>query len=178
MRIGESDSRPVDVRLLVATHRSLDQEIRQDAFRADLYYRIRVAQIDLPPLRDRREDIPLLAERFLALASASTGKDVLTIAPPALRALLDYGWPGNVRELRNAIEFGVIRAAGAELEATDLPAEVHLADAAALEGATEEERIRAALLRTQGQRKRAAELLGMSRATFYRRLKEYQIDPN
>ncbi len=175
-RVGDSETRQVDVRLIVATHRDLDREIRDGAFRADLYYRIRVAQIDLPPLRSRREDIPLLTDRFLKRACATTRKTVTEVAEETLGVLLDHRWPGNVRELRNAIEFGVIRSRGETLEARDLPREIYSLASDGLDGTDEEQRIRAALVKARGHRKKAAELLGMSRATFYRRLKEYRIE--
>ncbi|MCZ6508752.1 MAG: sigma 54-interacting transcriptional regulator [Acidobacteria bacterium] len=176
VRIGENHPRPVDVRLVAATHRDLEREIAEGRFRADLYYRIRVAQIDLPPLRERREDIPLLTEALLAMARAATGKQVTEIDDEALGCLLNYGWPGNVRELRNAIEFGVVRAKGDRLLRDDLPPETYRQNLAFTGAASEKERILAALRQAGGQRKRAAQLLGMSRATFYRRLREYDID--
>ncbi|MDH3404956.1 MAG: sigma 54-interacting transcriptional regulator, partial [Acidobacteriota bacterium] len=161
---------------LVATHRDLEREIAERRFRADLYYRFRVAQIDLPPLRERREDIPALASAFLAAARALTGKQVQEIDDAALGALVAHSWPGNVRELRNAIEFGVVRCAGRKLMTGDLPPEVAAERAAIDPGLGEEGRIREALAQAGGQRKRAAKLLGMSRATFYRRLRELDID--
>lgn len=176
-RLGENHERPVDVRLVVATHRDLDQEIAEGGFRADLYYRIRVAQVDLPPLRDRKEDIPLLAAGFLDQARATTGKQVYRIDDGAMTHLLSYTWPGNVRELRNAIEFAVVRSAGDALRADDLPPEVRTPELTLSGAANDRERIQAALVQAKGQRKRAAELLGMSRATFYRRLRQYDIDP-
>lgn len=177
VRLGETQGRPVDVRLVVATHRDLESEIANGRFRVDLYYRIRVAQIDLPPLRERREDVPLLANAFLALARATTGKEVASLSQASLSALLGHTWPGNVRELRNAIEFGVIRSPGRELEVASLPPEILAGGLGPGEAPSEEDRIRLALTRSGGQRKRAAEMLGMSRATFYRRLRQYGIEP-
>ncbi len=176
-RLGENSAREVDVRLLVATHRDLEREIAEGRFRADLYYRFRVAQIDLPALSERREDIPALAEAFLASARAMTGKQVESIAELALGALMAHSWPGNVRELKNAMEFAVVRCTGTRLEVSDLPPEIDADPQSIDSGLREEDRIRAALSRARGQRKRAAELLGMSRATFYRRLREYGIEP-
>lgn len=176
-RLGENRGRKVDVRLLVATHRDLDREIAAGRFRADLYYRFRVAQIDLPPLRERREDLPPLAEAFLASARAFTGKQVERIHDAALGALMAHSWPGNVRELKNAIEFAVVRCTGSRLEVGDLPPEIDIEPDSIDAQLDEEARIRAALSRAHGQRKRAAELLGISRATFYRRLRKYGIDP-
>jgi DNA-binding NtrC family response regulator len=176
-RLGENRDREVDVRLLVATHRDLDGEIAAGRFRADLYYRFRVAQIDLPSLRERREDIPPLAQAFLASARAFTGKDVQEISDSALGALMTHSWPGNVRELKNAIEFAVVRCAGSRLEVGDLPPEIVEQRDSIDPELDEEARIREALSRAGGKRKRAAEILGVSRATFYRRLREYDIDP-
>ena len=175
-RVGENQPRAVNVRLLAATHRDLDHEIATGNFRADLYYRIRVAQIDLPPLHERREDIPLLTDLFLLAARATTGKQVTAIEDETVSVLLEYPWPGNIRELRNAIEFGVIRCRGETLAVCDLPPEVHPLENAIHSAANEEDRILAALTQARGQRKRAAELLGISRATFYRRIREYDID--
>ena len=115
-RLGESRPRKIDVRVLAATHRSLSEEAAKGSFRSDLFYRIRVARISLPPLRTRREDIPLLAASFLAQFSAASGKRVTELSHDALRLLADYHWPGNVRELRSAIEFAVIRCQGAVIQ--------------------------------------------------------------
>ena len=181
-RVGETKPRPVDVRIVTATHQNLMRAIERGRFRADLLYRIRVARVTLPALRQRREDVPLLVRAFLQQCRATTGKAVAETSHEAMRRLLDYGWPGNVRELRNAVEFAVIRARGPIIQEDDLPPEVReagrpplaLADA---DGAGDEEsRIRAALAQTGDNRKEAAKLLGVSRATFYRRLIEYGID--
>ncbi|MFN2453919.1 MAG: sigma-54-dependent transcriptional regulator [Pyrinomonadaceae bacterium] len=123
-RLGGAQSIPVDVRVISATHRALEQEITTGNFRADLFYRLRVVTIEIPPLRERREDVPLLAENFAAAAAARYHRPLRSIAPAALRFLIDYDWPGNVRELRNAIERAVVLAEGDELTATDLPEEI------------------------------------------------------
>jgi DNA-binding NtrC family response regulator len=124
-RLGGNESIPVDVRIVSATHRPLEQEIAAGNFRADLFYRLRVVTIEIPPLRERREDIPALAASFAQLASERYGLPARSLAPSALRRLLEYEWPGNVRELRNVIERATILAEGEELTARDLPEELH-----------------------------------------------------
>jgi len=185
LRLGESTPRRIDVRVLAATHRNLSEEVERGNFRADLLYRIRVARIDLPPVRERREDIPLLVGAFLGELSAAADKRVDSVSPEAMRVLLAYHWPGNVRELRSAIEFAIIRCRGTALSAEDLPPEVLAAARiesqrlAALppegQGESEEFRLRAALQAAKGNRTLAAKLMGVSRATFYRRLTELGI---
>jgi DNA-binding NtrC family response regulator len=177
--LGESGSRPVDVRVLTATHRDLVDEVAKQRFRQDLLYRIRIARVSLPPLRQRREDLPILVRAFLADHRASTGKQVDAVNDDAMAVMIEYGWPGNVRELRNALEYAVVRARGSILHADDLPPELfqrrtdaHPTDLA-LDDADE---LRAALKRARGNRTRAAALLGISRATLYRRLRELGID--
>ena len=175
-RLGETESRPVDVRIVAATHRNLDEEVETDRFRQDLLYRIRIARVTLPPLRERRSDLPLLVRTFLREIRARTGAEVDQVSDDALRHLLDYDWPGNVRELRNALEAALIRTSGEVLRVTDLPPEIREASPTETEASAEEaERIRAALEQTNGNRTEAAELLGISRATLYRRLDEYDI---
>jgi len=112
----------VDVRVIAATNKNLEEEIRRGAFREDLYFRLNVIPFAVPPLRDRREDIPLLARHFLAAISAEYGKRPKHLAPEALDALMAQAWPGNVRELRNTIERLVIMTAGDNIEARHLPA--------------------------------------------------------
>ncbi len=181
LRLGESNLRPVDVRIIAATHRDLAGEVEAKRFRHDLFYRIRVARVNLPPLRERRDDLPLLARAFLAEHRAATGKEVEEISTDAMAVLLTYPWPGNVRELRNALEFAVICARGSLIRPEDLPPELLevRAEAPSSEPAQDEpERIRTALERANGNRTRAAELLGISRATLYRRMRELGIEPS
>ena len=179
-RVGESQSQKIDVRILAATNRPLAAEVEAGRFRADLLYRIRIARVDLPPLRERREDIPLLARRFLGQHGATTGKRVTAISDGSMSVLIAHTWPGNVRELKNALEYAVIRAKSPIIQPEDLPPEVleMAGQAGLLEDFTGDERgrILAALKRTGGNRKEAAEMLGMSRATFYRRLSQLDID--
>lgn len=182
VRLGESRPRKIDVRVLAATHRNLNDEVAKGSFRSDLFYRIRVARISVPPLRARREDIPLLAASFLAQFAAASGKRVTELSHEASRSLADYHWPGNVRELKSAIEFAVIRCRGAVIQPDDLPPEVHVpADfERAIPGdplVDEKARFLDALNRSRGNRALAARLLGISRATLYRRLADLKVDP-
>jgi DNA-binding NtrC family response regulator len=123
-RLGGNESVAVDVRIVSATHRPLEQEIAGGNFRADLFYRLRVVTIEIPPLRERREDIPLLAESFARLTAERYSLPARPLAQSALRSLVEYAWPGNVRELRNTIERAAIMAEGHELTAHDLPEEI------------------------------------------------------
>jgi DNA-binding NtrC family response regulator len=123
-RLGSSATVAVDVRVVSATNRDLQQAVNEEKFRADLYYRLRVVQIDLPPLRERREDIPLLAAHFLKGYAERYQLKCTDLSAEALQRLVAYDWPGNVRELRNALERSVVLADGTELQANDLPAEL------------------------------------------------------
>ncbi len=179
-RVGETTPRAVDVRIVAASHRHLPKMVEEGRFRADLLYRIRVARVELPPLRERGGDLAILVQHFLADARARMGIAVTDISRDAMRALIEHDWPGNVRELKNAVEYGVIRAEGPVLQLADLPPEVRTAvepavPAVAAAG-TERERVLAALAHTGDNRKEAAALLGVSRATFYRRLAEFGIE--
>jgi len=175
VRIGETQPRKIDIRILAATNKDLNEEVRTGRFRNDLLYRIRVARVNLPPLRERREDIPLLIEAFLREARASTGKPVDSVSTDAMHVLMDYAWPGNVRELRNAIAFAVISCRGSVIQPEDLPPEpaesLTLGTRRDYEVKTERERIRHALEACNGRRGEAAKLLGISRATLYRRIR-------
>lgn len=179
-RVGESKPRTVDVRILAATHHHLAQDVANGSFRADLLYRIRVARIHLPPLRDRREDISLLVTSFLGECSASMGKRVREISESAMQILKAYAWPGNVRELKSAVEAAVLTCKGEIIRPDDLPPEILRGETSITGPALkvlsdprdEVGRIREALERANGNRTLAARLLGMSRATLYRRLTE------
>lgn len=170
-RVGESRPRKIDVRILAATHRDLNEEVAFGRFRQDLLYRIRVVTINLPPLRDRLEDVPLLVAEFLRQASAAMGKVVQHVSHGAMGFLLQYPWPGNVRELKNAVEFAVIRCKGHFIEPQDLPRELTGRATAGLRTRPARDRLLAVLESTAGNRAAAARLLGISRSTFYRRLK-------
>ncbi len=182
-RVGDRTSRRVDARVVAATARDLEAEVAAGAFREDLFYRLNVVAIRLPPLAERPEDVPPLIQVLLAKHAARLGTPTPEIEPDALRGLLDYAWPGNVRELSNALERALVLARGRTIRRADLPAAV-LANAAARPaprglgadltlkrhgGALEGEIIREALQRTGGNRRQAAELLGISiRALFYK----------
>jgi DNA-binding NtrC family response regulator len=189
-RVGSPYPVPVDVRVVAATHRDLEREVAAGRFRADLYYRIHVVPISLPPLRDRREDIHLLAEVFLARVRGEAGRGPSRIAPEALVALERHGWPGNVRELENAIERAVALADGEAIAVSDLPEEVqHASRAEALRDALRAGRldlesavarfegglIREALGRCAGNQTRAAEQLGITRRLLKLKLDRYGL---
>lgn len=181
-RLGESRLRKVDVRVLAATHHNLAKDVTSGTFRADLLYRIRVGRVLLPPLRERREDIPLLINHFLDQYRAETGRPVETVGNEAIRLLMAYPWPGNVRELMHAIEFALIRCPQSVIRPQDLPPEVvnqeerfPVALQEEIAPTPEKDRILAALKETGGNRSAAAKLLGISRLTLYRRLASFGI---
>ncbi|MGF1615787.1 MAG: sigma 54-interacting transcriptional regulator [Gammaproteobacteria bacterium] len=179
-RLGEARPRRVDARVITATHHDLKQDVAKGSFRADLLYRIRVARIHLPPLRERQEDIPLLVAWFLKQQRArTTGQAVPRISQDAMKVLMGYAWPGNVRELRSAIEFALIRSDGV-IRAEDLPPELigpGRGGAALAElPADQQQQVLAALERAGDNRTLAARLLGISRATLYRRLAQLHRD--
>jgi sigma-54 dependent transcriptional regulator, acetoin dehydrogenase operon transcriptional activator AcoR len=173
-RLGEFKPRKIDVHILAATHCNLIQEVSKGNFREDLLYRIRVARIQLPSLRERREDIPLLISSFLNQFQVEIGKPVQEVSNEAMGILMGYSWPGNVRELKSAIEFAVIRCRDSVVQAEDLPPEilntVHPQTRLDRLYQDDRKRLLTALESAQGNRSVAARLLGMSRATFYRRL--------
>jgi DNA-binding NtrC family response regulator len=194
-RLGGSESIPVDVRIVSATHRPLETEIERGRFRTDLFYRLQVVTIEIAPLRERREDIPLLAETFARQAAERYGLPPRRIAPAALRRLVEHDWPGNVRELRNAVERAMILAEGDELKAKDLPAEVGGAPKASIEARApatdadalavpftsdfredrrefERRYIARCLEETGGNVTRAAAILGMHRQSLQHKLRE------
>jgi DNA-binding NtrC family response regulator len=199
-RVGGTEEVSVDVRLIAATHRDLRQLVTDGVFREDLLYRLSVIQTRLPPLRERREDIPELVRHFCAVLGDDMGRHVARIADDALEVLSNYRWPGNVRELRNVVERALVLGDGPVLELDDLPPELHLAGppsgspsaagpAAFLGGVggvgglggkvlplaeLEQLAITAALDATGGNKARAAALLGIDRTTLYRKLKELQ----
>ena len=178
-RLGSSQTLRADVRLVAATNSSLETMRAEGRFREDLYYRLNVVRVQLPPLRERREDIPLLAEHFVALYRRRNGRDIEGISGAALEALLDYDWPGNVRELEHAIERAVVLAEGRVIQPGDLPPGIGAASHAPREvrvplGATlreiEERVIQHTLAQTGGDKTAAAALLGIGRRTIYRRI--------
>ena len=182
--VGSTQAITVDVRVVAATNRDLEQLIRQGGFREDLFYRLNVISVALPPLRERREDIPLLAAHFLDRSGRRLGRRA-RLSPAAVDRLLRYPWPGNVRELENAIERSAILAPQEVIEPDDLPPHVTggvaLGPAPLLEGEqtlaeAERAHIIQTLERCAWNHSRAAESLGIGRTTLWRKLKEYQID--
>jgi DNA-binding NtrC family response regulator len=179
-RVGENRNRPVDVRVLAATNRDLMTEIHAARFREDLYYRLRVIEIRVPPLRERREDILSLARSFLNAAVERTGRKVTGLTPAAAQQLLMYSWPGNVRELENAVERAVVLAPRNRVDVDDLPPEIGLAvpePVAVGEVRTlaqvERDYIASVLRAVGGNRAQAAAKLGIGTATLYRKLKRF-----
>jgi DNA-binding NtrC family response regulator len=188
-RLGSNRPIDVDVRIVSATLRPLEDEIAEGSFRDDLLFRINTVPIHLPPLRDRREDIPLLAQAFLREFSGERGKEIEDLSDAALEILEGHTWPGNVRELRNVIERAVVFCRGPEITPEHLPPGLLGAPTAApsttaarsaepLRRAVERaevETIRAALVATEGRRNDAAEILGISRKTLWEKIKAYGI---
>ena len=180
-RVGENRSRPVDVHVLAATNRDLAHGVVEDTFRQDLYYRLKVVELHVPPLRDRRDDILPLARLMLGEAAVRMGREIAGLTPHAADQLLRYDWPGNVRELENAMERAVALARGSRVDLDDLPEEIRQAfpRPVANEGAVqplsdvEKEYILAVLQLNGGNQTRTAEQLGIGSATLYRKLKKY-----
>jgi DNA-binding NtrC family response regulator/HAMP domain-containing protein len=176
-RVGGEATLTVDVRILAATHKDLVQEVRNGNFREDLFYRLNVIPIFLPPLRERKNDIPLLVEHFLKVFAAEKGKDIHGISSEALRLLLDYPWPGNVRELENTIEHALVLAKAGQVEAWDLPAAIQAsAPETSPTLAQREGKTLLEILEECGWNKKlAAQRLGISRSTLYLMLKRHKI---
>jgi DNA-binding NtrC family response regulator len=186
-RVGSNKPILVDVRLIAATNRNLEEMVAEGTFREDLFYRLNVVRITMPPLRDRPEDIPILAQEFLREFAEENGKPCPEIAAEAMQRLLAHDWPGNVRELRTAIEHGIVMCNGPRLTARHLPGSVRgdrdggtrgvvagSSDADLNLERVEGEFIQRALERTDSNRTEAAKLLGISRRTLQRKLKEIE----
>ena len=178
-RVGGNQSIPVDVRLLVATNRNLEAMVKAGSFREDLFFRIRVVEIDLPPLRDRAEDIPVLADHFLHEFAKENAKSGLEFSRSVLEKFRSYPWPGNIRELRTAVEHGVVMTKGQIIELMDLPNGIRDSEGRTLLPITnrkskledlEKEAIGKALARTNQNITEAAKQLGISRRTLHRKL--------
>jgi two-component system response regulator AtoC len=177
--LGSTTPKAVDVRLISATHESLRQVVEEQRFRADLMYRVRVIPLFLPPLRERGQDIPMLAHRFLDQLNQQSQRQVQKIEAKALDAMLSYAWPGNIRELRNVMEYAHVMGEGPELSLQDLTPELRGESPPGTEENTrsrERRRILDALEATHGSRHEAAEKLGISRATLWRKMREYRLD--
>lgn len=181
-RVGGTKSSIVDVRVISATNRSLPDLIRLGTFRKDLYYRIKVVQINLPPLRKRKSDIPVLAEHFIDKFNHQHGCNIIGISSEAKKLMMAYPWPGNVRELENAIEHAVIISQSNIIEPLCLPEDIRDAEKSILSspsqaqiGISDEDKIRNALKKTGGNVTRAAIILGIHRTTLWRKMRELGI---
>ncbi|RKY00591.1 sigma-54-dependent Fis family transcriptional regulator [Candidatus Poribacteria bacterium] len=197
-RVGGTKPIKVDVRIIAATNKDLEKEVRERRFRVDLYHRLKVVTIRMPPLRERKEDIPFLVESFIRELAAENGKSIKGITGEALKALMRYDWPGNVRELKNCIESAIIVADGEMITLDDLPEHIvgdrspkPVASApAAIEepgirpniyvGMTmeevEREMIRATLIYTGNNKAKAARILNIGKKTLFRKIKKYGLD--
>ncbi len=178
-RLGENNTRTANVRVIAATNRDLQAAVADGNFREDLYYRVRVIPIELPPLRDRKGDIPLLAAHLLNEIAEKRGRPDVSLTPATLQRLVDHPWPGNVRELINALEYAVALAPSRRIRASDLPPELvgHSQRYSATRDGTghEHDHIEEALRLHEGNRSRTARYLGMDRVTLYRKMKKYGI---
>ncbi|HVG61768.1 MAG TPA: sigma-54 dependent transcriptional regulator, partial [Hyalangium sp.] len=197
LRVGSTKEREIDIRIVAATHRHLEQEVDAGRFRKDLFFRLSAATVVLPPLRDRPSEVGVLAERFLAAACAASGRAALSLTPETLAALGRYGWPGNVRELKHTLEYVAATVSETVVEPRHLPERIlaplapskpDTAPAGAPPGSerrsarlaeelrtVERERIAEALRTTGGVKVRAAELLGMPLRTFTYKCKQYGL---
>ena len=186
--LGSTRMLKADFRVITATNRPIAQALAENRLRSDLYYRINTFQIEVPPLRERKEDIPPLVNTFVQRFAEQLGKAEPTIVPEAFQKLLDYSWPGNVRELQNAIEYAVVLARNDIIGIKELPTEIQLPPALQTSPAPvrrsgvaslddmERETILQALTQTHGNKKKAAELLGIQRPTLYNKMKRYAIE--
>jgi DNA-binding NtrC family response regulator len=187
-RVGDTRDVKIDVRLIAASNRDVAKAVADGILREDLFYRLNVIPIQLPPLRDRRDDIPLLAEHFVRKISAELGKSVKGVSPDALAILENYRWPGNIRELENVIERALVLGSGDVLEADALPPDLHLSrdvhevpveippdgiDLEAMLDQIERRYLQMALARTGGVQTRAAELLRVSFRQFRYKLQKH-----
>jgi DNA-binding NtrC family response regulator len=185
-RVGGNETVKVDVRLIVATNRELEEEVAEGRFREDLYYRLKVVQVIVPPLRHRRSDIPLLGRHFLADLARENGRPVPALSKEAIEVLQSYHWPGNVRELRNIMENTFVFLKGDVIQPEDLPNAISRVRDIPTEGITiplgmpleevETMYLKKTLASADGNRTRAAEILGISRRTLQRRIKELGIE--
>jgi PAS domain S-box-containing protein len=182
-RVGDNRPIPVDVRVITATHKHLEDLIEQGLFREDLYFRINVFPLHCPPLSSRREDIPLIAQSFIRRNAVSSGKRILGLTPEALEALTEYAWPGNVRELRNAIEYAFVLCQSGGIDTQHLPHKIVAGSldqpvACELDPDCIEARDKmiAVLRQAGGNQSKAAKMLGVSRVTVWKRIKKLGID--
>ena len=186
--VGGDTEVPIDIRVLSATHRDLDQDVASGRFREDLWFRLNVIQVDVPPLRDRGSDVLQLAQRFVAEFAARDGRPVRSVSPEAATRLLAWRWPGNVRELRNCIERAVALTAWEDVRVEDLPPRVRAAEpppdapVGLVEGGflplveVERRYTLQVLEAVGGRRGEAAGILGLDRKTLYRKLQQWDVE--
>ena len=176
-KVGGEKTISVDVRVISATNKDLKKAVQQNYFREDLYYRLNVIPIHIPPIRERRNDIPLLIDHFLDETRKRYDGEPFKISKEAVSIMMDYKWPGNVRELQNAIQFATVKSSGKVILPEDLPIELReLAYTRSYRGPAKKldmDRVRIALKETGGNKAKAARLLGVGRATLYRFLGNY-----
>jgi DNA-binding NtrC family response regulator len=185
-RVGSNKTLVADVRLIAATNKNLEEMVKEGKFREDLFYRLNVVPIQMPPLRDRREDIPLLANAFLREFAQKNNKNITRFDPDAMDLLMTYSWKGNVRELRAAVEGAVVLGRGETISARDLPQKIRNYHPALEQGnlvpanltveEAEKQLIIRALQDCQGNRTDAARKLGLSRRTLHRKLHAYHLE--
>jgi DNA-binding NtrC family response regulator len=187
-RVGSNKTLTADVRLITATNKSLEEQVKAGKFREDLFFRLRVVEIKLPPLRERKEDLTLLAKTFLSEFAMENNKKVNDFTPDAFEALMSYAWPGNVRELRTAVESAVVLSRGERISLRDLPAAIREAEGGTGHAArlpaqadlivaeAEKRLVIRALKECGGNRTLAAGKLGMSRRTLHRKLHLYHLE--
>ena len=175
--MGDERTVKVDVRVIRATNKDLKKEVRQNRVREDLFYRLHVIPVNIPPLRERNTDIPLLMAHFLEQSYNNGKANPKRYTDEALAQMMDYPWPGNVRELQNAVQFSIVRSGGSLIDVNALPLELrNMACFPAKRGPARKldaESVKAALTKTAGNKARAAKLLGVGRATLYRFLNDH-----
>jgi two-component system response regulator HydG len=179
-RVGDQTPIKVDVRIITATNRNLDDLIAQGRFREDLYFRINVFPLDIPPLKDRPEDIPIIAQHFIEQHNQKSEKKITGLSPGAAARLSAYAWPGNVRELRNAIDYALVLCPGAVINPQHLPQKIAAEAVCPPPPETLSDRARDELIRVlrqvDGNQSAAARMLGVSRVTVWKRMKKHRID--
>jgi DNA-binding NtrC family response regulator len=171
-KVGGERTVEVNVRVISATNKDLKKEVQGNSFREDLFYRLNVIPIHIPPLRERKNDIPLLVDHFLKQVEARSGRPSPRLSESALSSMLEYAWPGNVRELQNAVQFAIVKSKGQVIRPDDLPLELRdLKSHAVRRGPVKKldpQAVQDALSKTGGNKARAARELGVGRATLYR----------
>jgi transcriptional regulator with PAS, ATPase and Fis domain len=185
-RVGGKDPIKVDIRIIVATNKNLEKMITNGAFREDLYYRLNVIAIEVPPLRERKEDIPLLAEHFLDKFSLDIGKKIYGLSDESMRILMEYNWPGNIRQLANTIEHAIVVANELEIQVCDFPGYIVASKAEdTTKAATretpqsleelEKEYMMNTLRINNWNIRKSADILGINRVTLYNKIKKYGL---